>query len=1054
MYVLIKNLNLYLIIVLKDRNDALKKIEEETIKISELKINVMNELYKKREKKEKKEVERRYLLITNLEGFGIYKIFIGKFLLGLWNYPEAIYKILKGAELENIQTNLGPLIIEHFFINYLSGNYIENNLLYILTLMIRDEIEQLKSPEQVDTFLDNTRCGYLLEELQKKADIQLFFNKVILEIIEDLEIKCSSKEFKLNAVKIEKEFMKLKKDVEGDKKKKSQLKIKDVYQKICDKKLGNNNQREATEKSTAFCKYAANMNSDDLEKKAESAKNENNNDLSEYFLKFALEIKNSNDKDLYSNKKCMDSFSPLESPEISLLFYQDDFLQIKEFLEKIINALQKHILLLPYSVKCLCKIISVLIRNKFKNISKAEENGFISKFFFGRLFIPIMRSPALKALISEFVISGNTINNLEIINIVLNKLFSGKLFKNIGDEIDYTPFNWFFLDNMKTVLSFYENCNNVNLPVFIEKFINNNLPKEYKYDFFEENKEEIYANISICFNLLGLIQLIEGAKNCPDIFNEDYDKAKRLQKAYEKLTEEDAINNIKKKAKEIKINILKKEKEEEEKNKGKENTKDNKNPKNIEIVLFFLYLDKNIEKQYENLFKLDNNQLANFYIDIKKDKEKLISEEERIIINVKNYLSCTLGNYRILNIADFHKESTSDIKKMLTEIKAYMVLPNFIINNNTIPSNWFMDSLLNYLDKLPQEYKNNDYEELFKEIGEDISESIDDLDFQRLIMFRNKLKFIDKMSNYYSNVSKLIENIFINEKVKNIVEIISIPVEIYFKYFEKDNKENIFAIKAYNAKDKVLEGKTFYEDPKKGTLIMKTIEAFTTHFPDLTKFQLYQDKNPIEILSELNFLTIINQYFEIIKEKLIKREKIPENEYAKYQEKIQDYIMNKIYEKIYPPEYSKLDNKIFQITTSHSWIEPQMLVDKKYTYDSLLPDILNEYKQLHNVKNPFKKIKSLRKIMDLISNLIKFNENKTEIGSDDVTPVLMYTFIKAHPERINSDLEFIKIFLPPTKGQADFDINQLEGAYNYVLSLSAERFKLTQEEYDNKCANA
>ena len=186
MYVLIKNLNLYIIIVLKDRNDALKKIEEETIKISELKINVMNELYKKREKKEKKEVEKRYLLITNLEGFGIYKIFIGKFLLGLWNYPEAIYKILKGAELQNIQKKLGPLIIEHFFINYLSGNYIENNLLYILTLMIRDEIEQLKSPEQVDTFLDNTRCGYLLEELQKKADIQLFFNKVILEIIEDL----------------------------------------------------------------------------------------------------------------------------------------------------------------------------------------------------------------------------------------------------------------------------------------------------------------------------------------------------------------------------------------------------------------------------------------------------------------------------------------------------------------------------------------------------------------------------------------------------------------------------------------------------------------------------------------------------------------------------------------------------------------------------------------------------------------------------------------------------------------------------------------------------
>ena len=393
---------------------------------------------------------------------------------------------------------------------------------------------------------------------------------------------------------------------------------------------------------------------------------------------------------------------------------------------------------------------------------------------------------------------------------------------------------------------------------------------------------------------------------------------------------------------------------------------------------------------------------------------------------------------------------------MLTEIKAYMALPNFILNNNTIPSTWYINSLLSYLDKIPQEYKNNEYEKLFNELTNDLNESIDILDFQKLIIFRNKLKFIDKINNYYYNVQNLIKKISINEKIKNFVENIFIPVEMSFKYIE-DEKDNKFEIKASSLKEKYFEDKTFIEEPKKNITTYKTIESFASHFPNLSKYQLLQDKNPLEIIEELKIPGKINHYFDIIKEKMLKKENIQASEYEElYQEKIKDYIMNKIYEKIYPLEPLELDTKIFKKSTMLSWVEPQLIVDKDYIYDNILPDILNQIKQIQKVKTPLKKLKCIKQIIELIQSLIQFNEgeNKTMLGSDDITPVLNYSFIKASPFRIYTDLEFVRIFLEIKEGQGAYDINQLESAYTILLAYKPESFKLTPEEYQQKCEYA
>ena len=121
-----------------------------------------------------------------MDEFKINKVFITHFFKGLWNCPEVMYQILINSTDGEVKANLAPFIVNDFYCNYLSGNYMENNLLYVITLMLKDEIDKLEKIEQIDTFLENNKCGFILEELQKMPDIQIYLKKVIFRIIENI----------------------------------------------------------------------------------------------------------------------------------------------------------------------------------------------------------------------------------------------------------------------------------------------------------------------------------------------------------------------------------------------------------------------------------------------------------------------------------------------------------------------------------------------------------------------------------------------------------------------------------------------------------------------------------------------------------------------------------------------------------------------------------------------------------------------------------------------------------------------------------------------------
>ena len=88
---------------------------------------------------------------------------------------------------------------------------------------------------------------------------------------------------------------------------------------------------------------------------------------------------------------------------------------------------------------------------------------------------------------------------------------------------------------------FYDKIDNINLPEFIDKYINGQLPKDYTYEFFNENENQICSYISIWFNFNNLYYLINGLKKDDNWFNIKHD---RLMRSFARLKVEKAIEEM------------------------------------------------------------------------------------------------------------------------------------------------------------------------------------------------------------------------------------------------------------------------------------------------------------------------------------------------------------------------------------------------------------------------------------------------------------------------------------------------------------------------------
>ena len=1016
----------------------------------------------------------------NLNAFEINKVYISNFFKNLWNFPEIIYTIIKNSELPIVKEHLSDFIVNNFFCNNLNNNYMENNLLYVLAMVLKEEIEQLNDINDLNKFLENSKskASYLLKEMIKMPDIQLYFKKLLYRTMEKIESTACAKKFNFD---ITSTYVELKKYI-GDEKKSSKKGKKDVKEiivnymnkKILEQsmniKIDNSDDDIETENKmnqkfdldTPFLEYIPSLKKQDIEDFASNAQKCNLNELNKYFHSLLEKIENDNDiLKIYSN-----SFLELYANEKEininylLYIYQQDFLNVISIIQLFLEDLLNNSFIIPNSIKQICKIISILIQNKFKDVPIYQQNRFISKFFMDKLLMPMLKSPNYNALINDFILSGSFKDNILIISSIINNIFYGNLFQNNfslpkKDGLNfYSLFNRYILKEVEKIFYFYQKAIDITLPTFIENFLNNKLPQDYYYDYFQENPDEMYVSISICFNWNNYISLIKGIKTSEkELFVNETEKISKLKRIFTKLCSDEKSVAIKQLDDKNNLNFGKDFKLSE--NESKSNKHLNKI---LKIENYYLYNDFEFEKKYENLFKV-HNKISGFYIDIKKlEKQKKLDQNEKNIIKLKNYLINSLTNYNILKKSSF--KSTESVMSILSQIKEQMTLSNYKINSNTnIPINWSVSSVLNYMQVISDEYKENDFEKLFNELTENIEESIEDFNFEKLFIFKKKLQFIEKNKNYYNNCNYLLYDISINEKVKYFVENSFLPIEVKFSY---DDEEQKFELKASNTKEKNFKENDMIKNNKNESITFKTISSFANYFPDLNKYQKTKDIDPFQIINDLKINQKLMAYFDFtIKEKFMQELKCSEDIYDKMVDiKIKNYFMNKIYKKIYPKEPEYNDSILFEKTMHLSWVQPSMIIPGDYTtdvLDNILPEILEQFKNLNQAYSPYIKLKYMKKIFEYIVVIVKFNEGgegeNKEVGAEEITPYLNYVLIRACPVKIFSDINFIKLFSKENI-KYDYDFQNVEIMCKNILDSTYKDFHISEEEYIKKCNEA
>ena len=979
--------------------------------------------------------------------------YIPNLLKYLWENPKIVSVLLANSEIKDLKDNLAPFIVNNFFENILSSNYIEDNLMYVLALMLKEEINDLKDINAPESFLNETsHCGYLLYELRRKNDVQYFFRTLILNVINDLEV-ISSETFNLNVNSIIDICNKARESKEKDSKNKDQdaniildcpgeifkksINTQNDYQNLNHQEIKNKKIRdEVSKKLDEFSsRYLASLTMKEIKNQMEVTYI-NDNNMKNYCKNQLINCEKEKDDNYYSNSMFLNNiyYNKADMTGEILYYYQKDFFQITEFLQQILTNLAKNIYLLPYSVKCLCKIISILIEKQFPDINITQKNAFIASFFFKKLINPILTNPGEGVLINNFIISNNTIKNLEIINTVLEQLVSGKFFLNRNS--DYSAFNWYFLEKMPEIIKLFEDLTKVRLPSFIEELLYDKLDKNYKYDYFKENPDEIMYHRSICFNLYNIDSIINSLDKCKNkIFIND-GPGKIFQKTFEKLN-----SNKNRKL----INDLK--------NIDKKNPKASKQKEmEKEKINYYLIMSLVTNDKYKELFNMNLDKNPNYTI---KELKKTICETDIInnnIIKVKNFISSLLYNYRKLIITEFEEGTMTNTLNILKVLKTFIKSSNYVVDVS-IPSEWYIDSLIGYLNKIPEDLQKNDFSKLYEEIEEEVNLAIKKLDFEILSVCLDKLKYTIRGKNYYEEAIKSTQDLALNEKVKNIIEEEYIPVEIIFKY---NNVQKIFDIVKSKIKEKEYI-KKISKSTKKNNLC-NNIRTFTEKFPNLSIYQEMQDIDLFDMQKELCIPDKMETYFNLIKDNLISSKKYTNSlEIEEISNKINDYIMNKIYDKIFPKTDTN-DDKIFNKSVMLSWTEPKHFIPGKtnYVFDSFLPEVIDYFKSMDKVKSPMKKISYMNDIFNSISKVVKFNGGDDDTGVDDQMPILNYAFVKAQPMRINSNIKLMELYIGEMKSKKEgSELTQLIATCDFVIHLNYNNLNgVSQEDFVKNCNSA
>ena len=176
---------------------------------------------------------------------------------------------------------------------------------------------------------------------------------------------------------------------------------------------------------------------------------------------------------------------------------------------------------------------------------------------------------------------------------------------------------------------------------------------------------------------------------------------------------------------------------------------------------------------------------------------------------------------------------------------------------------------------------------------------------------------------------------------------------------------------------------------------------------------------------------------------------------------LENYILIKLYDKLFPSEYNKEDIFFYKKCVRLSFIKPENVIpDKKMINESLMEKAIEHLNNIDDKLTPVDKIKSLAKAIEIIQNSINFSSGKDELGVDDTIKPLIYIMIKSMPKAIITNYQYCELYLNSELGKKQYGVvlsqigliirivKQLK--YSDLIGITEEEFGIDEIEEDEK----
>ena len=1041
-----------------------------------------------------------------------------------YNYIIKLVSLIDENDDEEKIESLAQLFCNQFYDNILIPNPEQEELLLLIYKLFAEEIGLMNSA-LVDDFLNESSflgkfCSIYMNKQEFKLYLSMIINPLVLSIDNENDdcldlslisirdyIRNKNKEKKnnknidnlrdilFNEIPKTKIIFKKNNELEVELEEESQRKNNNDLQRK-ENEENNNVINENKEEE----KYNENYKEDlTIEKINSIISHEKNKDLKDFYL-YQLEQINS-DTDIFSNQGLLDVLKEQcfdENKNQLVNKYKSNFLFIQKRIDFLLQSLIDKISTIPYTIRCICKIIYLLISKKFPLLPKYLRNSFVGKFIFEKSIFPVL-SLENRNIMENKILNYSTKNCLNDIISILNNANKCMLF-NCNNDTEKLIFNYYLIEIVPILNKFYDKLIDVQLPKVLQDVIEeeklemdeflkdkmypivkeeinessdknekdkinpdnkNNKDKNIKkYNYFKENNDEIIHLKCICFSIQDILFIMNLISKNIKIF-ENIEKYSSFKKTVDLLKEKEY-----KLDKEI-----------------------SSAPKNIK---FFLIFQDEKNSQLEKLIKKKKIE-SNFV----GDNE----ESDLLCRHIKYCIKIILKGLNLLNNKDFtYLNMATSTDKFFTALKYILEdLGELSQLNNKIPLKWYGQFVFNNKKQLKESYQENDFELLYNEIYNEELNILNELKgFSSIIITRDGMnlrcaeKILEKIkydlyhiraAKKFLKIEKFVDSEEIEvcittrdelkEKLKNKnkknkeVKVINAQPEpaIIIKDGTKcehrkvsENLNNDVDVNEFNNKTNKIPSHSYY------------IKEFINRFADTSK-----EKNKIKTLSQLVkedifrgdrknqiYVSIMN-YMDIIKNKIKNSKKnkdlfnnITDKEIEEISDKIEDHILRKIYKFVYIDKPLQNDHEFYIKTLCLDWIDPEQLEIKK-VYVNQLGYAELCIKKINEAKSVFDKLECIKDAMANMNNTIKFSSGKNEdAGQDEITPIFQFLVIKAQPKRIYSDINYIKTFLDDTslKAQSGFLVIQVESATSFIMSINHEQLKMSKEEYDKKILDA